>query len=62
MTGWSWDVRIMKLFRDKECTLVKAVEILRVKHINEEVTDGQSVNVVKAQHSKPEHCNIKTPN
>ena len=62
-----------RLFREKECTLVKAVEILRVsevtrqqlKHINEEVTDGQSVNVVKAQHlirPKPEQCNIKTAN
>ena len=48
-----------RLFREKECTLVKAVELLRVsevtrqqlKHINEEVTDGQSVNAVKAQPS-----------
>ena len=47
-----------RLFREKECTLVKVVKILRVsevtrqqlKHINEEVTDGQLVNVVKAQH------------
>ena len=39
--------------------LVKAVKLLRVsevtrqqlKHINEDVTDGQSVNAVKAQHS-----------
>ena len=43
-----------RLFREKECTLVKAVELLRVsevtrqqlKHINEEVTDRQSVNAV----------------
>ena len=48
-----------RLFREKECMLVKAVELLRVsevarqqlKHINEDVTDGQSVNAVKAQHS-----------
>ena len=48
-----------QLFREKECTLVKMVKLLRVsevtrqqlKHINEDVTDGQSVNAVKAQHS-----------
>lgn len=48
-----------RLFREKECTLAKAVEVLRVseatrqqlKHINDEVTDGQSINAVKVQHS-----------
>jgi len=47
-----------RLFREKECTLAKAVKILRVseatrqqlKHINDELTDGQSVNAIKAQH------------
>jgi len=48
-----------RLFHEKECTLDKAVEILRVseatrqqlKDINEEVTDGQSVNAVRTQQS-----------
>ena len=48
-----------RLFREKECTLTKAIEILRVsevtrqqlKHISDEITDVQSVNAVKPQHS-----------
>ena len=48
-----------RLFREKECALARAVEILRVskvtrqqlKHITDDITDGQSVNVVKSQNS-----------
>ena len=47
-----------RLFRERECTLTRAIEILRVsevtrqqlKHISDEITDAQSVNAVKPQY------------